>query len=86
MTEKEFDIKNLPDTFSMLPTNCTYSTSSGAQVKIPINALFEFMDNIPKSPRILTMDIQIKEASILPDNTIIISSDIAKAIEEALKG
>lgn len=84
--QKIENIFEMPDTFSMLPTNCTYATSSGIQAKISINALFKIMEDIPKSPRILTMDLQLKEASILPDNTIIISSDIARAIEEALKG
>lgn len=75
----------LPDNFDKQSCNCTYTTNGEEQAKISIAALFELMKNIPKSPRILTMDIQLKEASILPDNTIVISSDIANALEQALK-
>ena len=71
--------------FNSTSTNCDYTTFGGKQVKFSINALFKIMEDIPKTPRILTMPIQMKKLNILPDNTILISNDIAEAIEEALK-
>jgi len=69
--------------------NCTYTstylTNEGKQIRISITALFELMDSIPKPLQIFTMPIQLKEAPIIPDNTIFISSDIAKLLEDALK-
>ena len=66
-------------------SNCTYTTNGGKQAKLSLNVLLKIMEDIPKTPRILTMPIQMKKLNILPDNTILISNDIAEAIEEALK-
>jgi len=74
----------LPENFDKL-CNCAYTTNSGEPIKVSIAALVKLMKDIPKTPRILTMPIQLKEATVLRDNTILISSDIAEALEEAIK-
>ena len=65
--------------------NCAYTTSTGTPIKLSVAALLKVIGNLPKIPRILVMDLQLKEASILPDNTIIISTDIAEALEDAFR-
>ena len=64
--------------------NCIYTTDGGEQAKISIIDLIEFMKTIPKTPRILTMPIQLIKSYHLSDNSILISADIAKAFEEAI--
>ena len=64
--------------------NCTYTTSSGSDIKTSIPALMELMESIPTPPTIMTMSIEFRKAAMLPPNTILLSSDIADALEEAI--
>ena len=73
----------LPENFDKL-CNCAYTINNGEQIKVSLAALAKIMKDIPKMPRILTMPIQLKELGVLRDNTILISSDIAEALEEAI--
>ncbi len=65
--------------------NCTYTADDGRGVKTSIPVLLELMKTIPEKPRILTMDIKVSRGQILPPNTMVISKDIAEALEQALK-
>ena len=76
----------LPDNFDSM-CNCSYtSATTGIQAKVDIAALIKLMEKIPEIPQIFTMDIKLIKNSILPKNTIFISSDIAEALDEALEG
>lgn len=66
--------------------NCTYTTSSGADIRTSVPVLLELMKSIPAVPKILTMGIEFRKAALLPPNTILISEDIAQALEVAMKG
>lgn len=79
------DGMNLVDTFGE-SYNCAYTTTTGEKVQVSIPALIKLMEDIPEPPRILTMDISLVTHRFLPPNTILISTDIAEALEEALKG
>ena len=65
--------------------NGTYTTSNGTNIKIPITALMEIMKQIPEPPKILSMNFQLFANNFLSKNTIIMSKDIADALEEVLK-
>lgn len=64
--------------------NMAFTSSNGTQAKLDLSTLLKVMGSIPKRPRIFTMDIKLLEHSLLDGNTILISSDIAKALEEAM--
>ncbi len=75
--------------FSSMPPfwgnyNCTYTTSTGSDIKTSLPVLMEIMKSIPEKPTILTMSIEFTEAAMLPPNTILLSSDIANALEQAM--
>lgn len=74
----------LPPGFDSL-CNCAYTSTSGVKVQMDIAALLKLMESIPEIPRIFKMDIVLKPSPFLPKNTIVISEDIANALEEALK-
>lgn len=65
--------------------NCAYTTTGGQNIQVSLAALIKLMSDIPELPRVFMMDIKLVSHSILPKNTIFISSDIAGAIEEALE-
>lgn len=65
--------------------NVTHTTSSGADIKTSLPALLELMKTIPEKPRILTMDIKTMLGRILPKNTIMLSPDVAEALEQAFE-
>ena len=62
----------LPDFDSLC--NCTYTTTSGKNVKVDIAALFKLMENIPEVPKIYRMDISLFVGPCLPKNSIIMSA------------
>lgn len=65
--------------------NCSYTSgTTGVQAKVSIAALMKLMKDIPETPRILTMEIKLIPSSVLSGNTIILSKDVADALEEAL--
>jgi len=68
--------------------NCTgtYTANNGDNVKVSLVALVELMKSIPEPPRIFRMDFKLLGNNLLPPNTIMMSADIADALEEALKG
>jgi hypothetical protein len=65
--------------------NCSYTSTSAGDVKVDIAALIKIMQDIPEVPRVYKMDIDLKPSPFLLKNTIVISSDIADAIEEAIQ-
>lgn len=71
--------------FNYNDCNCSYTTSSGQNVNVSIAALMEIMKQIPESPKIFSMDISLFTNNLLPKNTIILSKDVADALEEAMK-
>jgi len=78
----------LPPNFDFA-CNCSYqagTTAGGTNVKVSLAALMEVMKSIPEPPRILVMDIKMVKSSVLSGNTILLSKDVADALEEALKG
>jgi len=76
----------LPDYYNLDSQCCgTYTTSNGTNTKISIAALIETMKQIPEPPKIFSMDFQLFANNLLPKNTIIMSKDIAEALEEAMK-
>jgi len=76
----------LPDNYDSM-CNCSYaSATTGEQAKVSIAALIKLMKSIPETPRIFIMDIELTRNNLLPKNTIYISSDIAEALDEVLKG
>lgn len=64
--------------------NISFTSSRGTQVSLSLDTLIKVMEDMPKPPRILTMDIKLLEHPLLDGNTILISSEIAKALEEAM--
>jgi len=62
----------------------TYTTSNGTNTKVSIAALIEVMKQIPEPPKIFSMDFRLFANNLLPKNTIIMSKDIAEALEEAM--
>lgn len=66
-------------------SNMSFTSSNGTQAKLDLVTLIKIMQDIPKRPRIFTMDIKLLEHPLLDGNTILIGSDIAKAIEEAME-
>jgi len=73
------------DTFGNIK-NCTYTGPSGANAKLSIETLVKIIRSIPKPPKAYSMDFKIlKMGCSIPENTIIVSHDIAKIIEEAFK-
>ncbi|MHC4133343.1 MAG: hypothetical protein ACYSR3_15375 [Planctomycetota bacterium] len=74
----------LPDMFTDT-CNCAYTTTSGSNVNVSLAALAKLMSDIPELPRIYKMDLKLVDNHYLPPNTILISSDIAKAIEEVIE-
>jgi hypothetical protein len=74
----------LPNNFDHL-CNGTYTTNAGDNVKVDIAALLKLMEKIPSPPRLYSMDFKLFASNFLPENTIIMSKDIAEALEEAIK-
>ena len=71
--------------FAMSDCNCTYTATSGKNIKVSIAALVEVMKNIPAKPQIFTMGIKFVVNGYLPKNTIFLSKDVADALEQALQ-
>ena len=44
----------------------------------------KLISELPKTPRILVMSITVKLSGLLSENTIVISQDVADALEEAM--
>ena len=61
-----------------------YTTNAGDNVKVDIAALFKLMESIPSPPKLYIMDFKLFANNMLPENTIIMSNDIAEALEEAI--
>ena len=67
--------------------NCSYqvgTTAGGQNVKLSLAALMEVMKSMPEMPRIFVIDIKLVKSSVLSGNTIILSKDVADALEEAI--
>lgn len=64
--------------------NCAYTTSNGEKASISISALIKIMSELPKTPKLFTMPIEIIKSSFLPENYIILSNSVAEAVEQAL--
>ncbi len=60
-----------------MPDNKTIETASGNYPKVNIHGLLEIMRNLPEPPTLYAMDYNIVFNDILPNNTIIISKDLA---------
>jgi len=65
--------------------NCTYTGTGGQKVKMDIAVLFKLLGDMLETPQLFTMDIDLRTNNYLSKNTIIMSSDVAEALEEALK-
>lgn len=61
----------------------TYTSNAGTDINITLEALIGVMEKLPDPPSIL--NAEIKPSGLLPKNTIIISRDIADAIEAKIK-
>lgn len=64
--------------------NCTYTMADGKEKKTSLAEVVEIMSTIKEQPKIFVMDIQIERSNILTGNTIILSKDVADALEEAM--
>jgi len=65
--------------------NCAYTTSGGDKAGVSISALIKLMTELPEAPKLFTMPIEIFRHKLLPENYIILSNDVADALEEAMK-
>lgn len=65
--------------------NCTYTTTANADIKMSIDALMALIEEIPERPKIFRMNINVISNDILPKNYIMLSKDVADALEEAMK-
>lgn len=65
-------------------SNMSFTSSKGTQIKLDLAVLLKVMKDIPKCPRIFTMDIKLLEHPLLDGNIILISRDIAKVLEEVM--
>ena len=66
--------------------NCTYATSGGEKVGVSISALMKVIVEMPETPKLFTMPIEIIKSDILPKNYIVLSKDVANALEQAMAG
>ena len=64
--------------------NCTYSASSGENYRVSVSALIKVLSEIPETPKLFTMPIEIIRSPLLPENYIILSNKVADALEKAL--
>jgi hypothetical protein len=64
--------------------NCTYTTSDGKHVGVSISALMKIICEIPETPKLFTMPIEIIRSDIMPKNYILLSNDVADALEKAM--
>ena len=64
---------------------CTYTSANKERVALSIDVLLKMMKDLPKLPRIYSMSIKMFPNSLLGDNTILVSKDIADAFEEAIR-
>ena len=55
------------------------------QSKVSISALMNLITEMPETPRLFTMPIEIIKSSVLPENYILVSSSVADALDEAMK-
>jgi len=65
--------------------NGTYTTSTGQNVSVSMEALLKVISGIPERPRIFTMDFTCLRNDVLSGNTIILGKDVADALEEAIE-
>jgi hypothetical protein len=71
--------------FGHYPPDCTYTTSTNKQVSLNLQVLLDILDSLPKPPTILSMKIDIIRNPTLPENYILLSDSVAKALENALE-
>ena len=50
-----------------------------------ISALLKLMDSLPDAPKIYRMNVTLSASKYLPENSIIMSADVADALEEAIR-
>lgn len=72
---------------SLFPSvcNCAYTTSGGKNVSLSVDALLAVTEKLPKRPEIFTMDIKLMHSKLIPENAIILGSNVAHAIEIAIE-
>ena len=71
--------------FNIPFTNCTYTNTEGEEMQLGVDGLLKIMEAIPKPPKILTMNLEVVTHSLVKGNTILISEDIADALDELMK-
>ena len=85
MSEGVTDPMGLAAVFNRPFTNCTYTTSNGANTQVSLDAVMKVAADLPIVPKIMTMDISMMRNSLLPDNWIMLSDTVADALEKAMK-
>jgi hypothetical protein len=69
-----------------LSGNCSYESNTCDNTRFSLDTLMRVIKELPEMPTILTMPIQVIKNPHLPKNYIILSEDVGKALEQALKG
>ena len=62
--------------------SCTFTGTAGAITHMSLETMAKLLDEVPKP---MIKSVKVLPSNYLPEGTIVLSSDLAKAIEEAME-